>query len=217
MTYHVAGLDLSLSNTGVAVARGGSPVTVHNVTSGPSKSIELEDGTTTASLLDRRDRLQHLAARVIRHALAGYNPEVDDAPLFVVEAPLYRAPMVRDPKTNQLKPLQGGGHAHDRAGLWWLVTHLLFKQGFVVEVSTTTMKRYATGTGGGKKVGVLRYAALNFPHLLALDDNASDAVALCAMGARQLGHPLEPSVQRVTPAALASVNWPSSTQRRNHA
>lgn len=207
MSFHAVGIDLSLTNSGVAVLRDDRPVRVRNVRSSPASK--------TPSLLDRRNRLQTIAAHVVTHALDGYDPETDDVPVFAIEAPLYRAPMKRG-TDGQLRPVAGGGHAHDRAGLWWLVVHLLFKHGLVVEVATSSMKRYASGSGSGRKAGVLAAMPHMFPELFVDDDNAADALALAAMCARALGFPVEPSVQRVTPAALDAVTWPTNTQRRNH-
>jgi len=211
MTYHVAGIDLSLTNTGVAVLRGdqlGDRPAVHNVLSSPIKTGQ-RDGKGFSSLLDRRNRIQQIVARVAAHALAGYNPDEDDAPLFVIEAPFYGAGTASASLT-------------DRAWLFGLTCHVLFKNGLIVEVATTTMKKYATGSGatpsGAKssKSAVLLAIPRMFPQVVVTDDNAADALALAAMGARALGHPREPSPQRVHPAALASVEWPSNTARRNH-
>lgn len=201
MTHHVVGLDLSMTNTGVAVIRGGEAVRVRNVLSGPPEG-PVVDGRRQISLLARRNRLQSIAARVLTFALEGHDPEVDDAPLFVIEAPVYAG-------------MSASGSVHDRAGLWWLITHLAFKRGIVVEVSPTALKRYATGKGSGRKEGVLAALPHMVPGLFIDDDNAADAVVLAAMGARALGHPVEPSPQRVTPAALDSVSWPSGTARRS--
>lgn len=208
MTYHVAGIDLSMTNAAVAVLRGDLPEpAITNVLSSPVKTARNAEGDLYAGLLDRRNRLQSIAARVVRAALAGLDREHDDAPLFVIESPLYRANT-------------GSGAVHDRAGLWWLVVHLLYKHGLVVEVSTTTMKRYATGSGGTpkgstSKAPVTAAMPRMFPGVYVTDDNAADALALAAMGARALGHPREPSPQRVHPAALDAVRWPTDTIRRN--
>lgn len=209
---HVAGIDVSLSNTGVAVIRDGA-VKWGNVESSPTRSGEDPDGAPLATLLDRRNRIRNLARRVVERATHGLDVAgLDHAPLFVIEAPLYRAPMRRDPKTQQLVPITGGGHAHDRAWLWGLVVDALYRHGLVVEVSTTTMKRYATGKGSGRKAGVLAAMQFMYPGEFVTDDNAADALALAAMGARALGFPVEPSPQRVTPSALASVAWPNTSR-----
>ncbi len=208
MTWHVAGIDLSLSSSGVAVLRGDPPAPTATRTPMLLRNVPSSPASKTPTLLVRRDRHARAAARIIDTALTGWDPEHDDPPLFVIEAPLYRTPMKRNPKTGQLEPLAGGGHAHDRAWLWGLVVHILFKSGVVVEVSTTTLKRYATGKGSGRKAGVLASMPYMFPGHFIDDDNLADAAVLAAMGARQLGHPVEPSSHRVSIAALEAVAWP---------
>lgn len=214
MTYHFAGIDLSLTNSGVAVLRGDDEAErplVRNILSSPEKTtVKTVKGkqVRSAGLLDRRNRIQSIAARVVTTALTGYDPELDDAPVFVIESLM-------------LGGLEGGtASMFDRVWLYGLVVHLLFKHGLVVEVSTTTMKKYATGSGRtaagqSSKAGVLLALPRMFPQVLVLDDNAADALVLAAMGARALGHGREPSPQRVTASALNTVEWPSNTQRRN--
>lgn len=211
MTYHVAGIDLSLTDSGVAVLRGddlgGRPYAV-SVASSPAKT-GTKNGKPFASLLDRRDRIQRIVARVVTAALHGYDPEQDDAPLFVIEAPFYGAST-------------GSAALTDRAWLFGLTVHMLYKHGLVVEVATTTMKKYATGSGktpvgsSSSKAAVLLAMPRMFPQIAVVNDNVADALALAAMGARALGEPREPSPQRVNPAALSTVEWPSRTARRNH-
>lgn len=209
MTYHVAGIDLSLTNSGVAVLRGddlGDRPNVRNVLSSVTKTGQ-KKGAAFATLLNRRDRIRLIAQRVVAAALAGYTDQ-DDAPVFVIESPFYGAGT-------------GSASLTDRAWLFGLTVDALFKHGLVVEVATTTMKKYATGSGatpaGAKssKSAVLLAIPRLFPQLVVTDDNAADALVLAGMGARALGHPREPSPQRVTPAALLAVEWPTNTQRRN--
>lgn len=204
MTWHVTGIDLSLTNSGVVTLRGDlERPRVRNVLSSPERSARNADGKEFSTLLDRRQRIQHIAARVIAHALDGLDPESDDIPLFVIEAPFYAT-------ADGTK----SGSAHDRAWLWGLVVHLLFKHGFVVEVVTQHLKMYATGKGSGRKAGVLGAMPYMFPGTMIIDDNAADAATLAAMGARALGFPVEPSHQRVSQAALAAYRWPTDTARR---
>ncbi len=212
MTYHVGGIDLSLTDSGVAVLRGddlGDRPYAVSVASSPIKT-GTKNGKPFATLLDRRNRIQSIVARVVTAALHSYDPAVDDAPVFVIESPFYGAGT-------------GSASLTDRAWLFGLTCHMLFKHGLVVEVATTTMKKYATGSGatpaGAKtsKSAVLLAIPRMFPQLVVVNDNVADALALAGMGARALGHPREPSPQRVTPSALNAVEWPSNTARRNHA
>lgn len=202
MTFHIVGLDLSLAATGVAVIRPpepefvgvlalGSGITVDTVTSKP---------VTDAKYPQTLARLRKLAGEIIRAALAGAGD--DDDIIFVIEGPALGATT---------------GQVHTRAGLWWLVYHLVEKLGVVVIIEPTKLKKYVTRKGTSAKDLVLTTVVRNFPHVGIVDNNQADALALACMAARELGFPMEPSVQRCDPSALEGVNWPQSiTQRRNH-
>lgn len=117
--------------------------------------------------------------------------------LVVVEGPAYS------------RQAGQSGH-HERAGLWWLITHrLLWGRDVPFAVAPPTSRaRYATGRGNAGKDEVLLACDRRFGHLIAADDNnAADAVVLAAMGADWLGHPLVdmPAANR---KALDGVEWP---------
>lgn len=212
---HIAGIDLSTTITGVMRIRtdGTTPdMKLTKINSSPVNSwLDEKDNKLKPSLLDRSKRLESIAARVVRAALEGYDPTVDDAPLFVIESPLYNSSLITDAEGN--KRPRPTGNQHDRSWVWGLIVHSLFKHGFVVEIAPTKLKSYATGKGTGRKVGVLGAMPFMFPDLPPiLDDNLADAAVLAAMGARQLGVPVEPSPQRINPAAMNRVQWPSYTQ-----
>lgn len=218
---HVVGIDFSLSDTGVGVIRGDAKshtVTTKSIAVGPiyDPSLTGPDGKKRSSLLGRRDRIQAIAARVVRAALEGYDPEVDDVPIFVIEAPFYMPSVMEDPKRpGKFKP-RPSGSVHDRAWTWGLIVHTLFKHGFVVEVAPTKLKSYATGKGSGRKAGVLAAIPFMFPDLPPItNDNIADALVMAAMAARQYGFPVEPSPQRINPSALNGVIWPTFTQLAN--
>jgi Holliday junction resolvasome RuvABC endonuclease subunit len=98
------------------------------------------------------------------------------------------------------------GH-HERAGLFWLVTHYLWAEGrpFAV-IPPATVKKYATGRGNAGKDDIMREVARRFPWFGG-DNNAADATVLAAAAAEHLGVPmvLMPADRR---AALAAVDWP---------
>ena len=185
MTFHIVGLDLSLSATGVAVIRPHETpaVRVHLVTSSPKRD---------SAYPDHLDRLRALCRRIIDKATSTAEP--GDQIVFVMEGPAFAAT---------------GAHQHTRAGLWWLIYHLLSKQGVFVIIEPSRLKRYVTGKGNAPKDLVFATMIRNFPGVALTDNNEADALGLAAMGARELGFPQEPSVQRVTPAALEGVDWPS--------
>lgn len=107
---------------------------------------------------------------------------------------------------------QAYGGASERAGLWWLVVHILRDADIpCVEVSPSQVKLYALGRGGGKDTGkgaVIEAVTRRWPQFLTRgDDNLADAAVLAAMGADYLGHALAP-VPAKHREALAKVKWP---------
>lgn len=214
MKYHVAGIDLSLSDTGVAVCRhddNGEPGQmrphVESIRSAPAKS-GLRDGKPYTTLWDTQQRIRRHAARIVLATSHGLTPGEGTQPVAVIEAPMF------------------GGSAGER-GVWdraWLrgmvIDALLSRGWIVVEVAPTALKRYATGSGAARKGANPKAAVLlavrdMFPSVFTDNDNEADALVLAAMGCRQIGAPREPSVQRCTPSALDSVDWPSDTASRN--
>jgi Holliday junction resolvasome RuvABC endonuclease subunit len=120
------------------------------------------------------------------------------ADLVVVEGPSYG---------NQGQQRQSGHH--ERAGLWWLTTHALWRAGTPVAVAPpASVKKFATGSGNAKKDDVLLAAARRFDWFDG-DNNAADSVWLAALGAEHLGEPMVemPKAHRV---ALAGVAWPDA-------
>lgn len=137
------------------------------------------------------DRLAWLCARITEHV-------VDDVSMVVVEGPSYG---------NQGAGRQSGHH--ERAGLWWMVTHSLWKRGIDYAVASPASRaKYATGKGNAGKADVMREVARRFDWFTGGEDEA-DALILAAMGADWLGSPMAtmPAVHR---AALAAVQWPTS-------
>lgn len=134
------------------------------------------------------ERMAWLRERILNHTRG--------ADLVVVEGPSYGS--------------QSGqaGH-HERAGLWWLVTHAWWKadQRFAV-APPKSVKKFATDNGNAGKDAMLLAAARRFPNFDG-DNNACDALWLAALGAEHLGVPMVamPQAHRV---ALAGVAWPVS-------
>jgi Holliday junction resolvasome RuvABC endonuclease subunit len=191
MTFHIVGIDPSLSATGLAVIRvfGDGRETTIECQSIESKSIP------NAGYPETLGRLRALAARILRAAKAG--AEEGDGFVIVMEGPVFG---------------QATGQYHTRAGLFWLLYHLLEKIGFLVIVEPTKLKRYVTGKGNAKKDLVFGDVIRNYGALV-LDNNQADALGLAAMAARELGSPVEKSVHKVTPAALEGVRWPEFMQQ----
>lgn len=191
--FHIVGLDLSLTATGVTIIRphDEKPISIREVQS---------SGVPNAGYPDHLARIRTLCRRIVETATA--TAEDGDTILFAMEGPAFAATT---------------GYQHERSGLWYLVYHLLSKQGPFVIIEPTRLKRYVTGKGNAKKDVVLTTVVRNFPALPILTNNEADSLALACMLARELGFPQEPSIQRVTPAALEGVAWPSfvTTQKRS--
>jgi Holliday junction resolvasome RuvABC endonuclease subunit len=206
MTWHCVGIDFSLTNSGVAVMRGDRerPL-LRNVLSGPSKSGD-RDGKPYATLLDRRNRHRAIASRIVEYALDGFNRDTDLG-LAVIEAPFYAA-----------SGSSGTAGQHDRAWAWGLIVDALFARGLVVvEVGNSALKKYATGDGHASKETMLAVMPRLFPGVFIDDHNIADAAAALGMGCRALGHPVEPSPNRVTPSAMLKVDWPRNLREEYHA
>jgi Holliday junction resolvasome RuvABC endonuclease subunit len=134
-----------------------------------------------------RDRIRYIVGQVLRFA-----PEEC---LSVIEAPI----VMRNGK---------GGAQLERAWLFGLLVDQLLLRGPVVQVRTTTRAMYATGRGNAEKAEVLAAMRAQFPDVVIKDDNAADALALAAMGARYLGSPIDGPISKKRQQAMTSTVWP---------
>lgn len=185
----VVGVDSSLTGSGVARIdeRG---IALARIGSKGSKVDDLASRTT---------RLRGNVRRILDFALDGLDRQArGPLPVFAIEAPIPTP----------------GGHAHDRSGQWWLLVHLLSKEGIVVEISPSSVKLYATGKGNAEKDAVLAAAVRTFPDLEVDGNDKADGLWLAAMVRRQLGAPIETSRSKVAVAALDRVRWPSAIAER---
>jgi hypothetical protein len=136
---------------------------------------------------------------------------VKAADMAVIEGPAYG------------QQLQAGHH--ERAGLWWLVTHALHRRGIPYAVANPHNRTiYATGTAVPAKdqpKTTRARIAKGMVHTFVVEQlgiwcegagkyDASDAATLAAMGMDWLGYPLVdlPKQQR---RALDGVHWPTQT------
>jgi crossover junction endodeoxyribonuclease RuvC len=188
--------------------------------SGPAKVVGLDlslTSTGVATILDPgRIEVEQLRTTAVGYARFDYLVErigkaVRGATLVVIEGPAYGVPAAQ------------AGKAHERAGLWHYVAFDLWFHGTpVAVVSPSGRAKYATGTARSNKVAVLSEMRRRFPTLLIPGDDAADALALAAMGARHLGFPVdhvEPDsdadvkVERARTAAFNAVRWPTTRDR----
>jgi hypothetical protein len=100
------------------------------------------------------------------------------------------------------------GH-HERAGLWWMVTHMLWTKGVdTVVIPPDSVKLYAAGKGGAEKDTVLVAAAHAFGESFTGDNNAADALWMAQMTADHYGAPAVEVTQKARRAALDPLVWP---------
>src|SRR4051794_3668552 len=104
-----------------------------------------------------------------------------------------------------------GSSFHQLAGLWWFITEAVDATGVPLAVaSPSSIKRYATGAGGGAKASkdfVLASAVRRFDWFDGGNDEA-DALWACALGYAHLGDPIV-EVPKDHQTALAGVEWPA--------
>lgn len=153
--------------------------------------------------------------RVGQSRLAWLLAEVKDrikaADLLVIEGPAYG---------QQLQP----GH-HERAGLWWAVTHAAWRLGIPYAVANPHLRTiYATGRANPAQAEPKeRRARLakGMVHTFVVEQlgiscegpgryDAADAAVFAAMGLHWLGYPLT-DLPATHTRALASVQWPDTT------
>ena len=180
----VAGIDLSLTSTGIARACWDVPGDgVETIT----RRVQSK-GAVDATLLERDARLSLLVATI--------TDEVWDARLVVIESPAYASV---------------SGHAHDRSGLWWcLVRTLLYRGIAVVEVTPQHRMQYATGKGNAGKDTVLAAAVKRYATWDITGNDVADAVVLAAMGARAVGRPIDEPMPQAHLRAMTRVRWPET-------
>lgn len=104
------------------------------------------------------------------------------------------------------------GH-HELAGLWWILTHDLWRRDIPVAVCPPAQRAmYATGTGnaakGAVRDGVRRHFGIDCDGPGRYDK--ADAASMAALGMHWLGHPLADLPQSHT-RALDGVKWPTQT------
>lgn len=155
----VAGLDLSLTCTGIAIcvetSRGTNMVT-DTVTS---------KGKRAATLVDRHARLTELGRDIVHHA------SVCD--LAVIEAPT---------------PATKGGSPIDRHALWWFVVGALIRREVpVVSIVGSSLKLAITGKGNCDKASLAASLARLWPDVDVTSSDVSDAAGLAHLGAVWLG------------------------------
>lgn len=174
----IAGIDLSLSCTGVAIIyRLGNncKVVTNSLTS---------KGRRGDSLPERHQRVENLADAIIQ--------DIGRPRLAVVEGVSHGSQ---------------GGSPVDRHYLWWAVIGRLIKREVPVAVAApATRAKFATGSGRGDKAAVAAAMSRLWEDLILSNGDEADAAALAHIGAVQLKWPVV-TLERHR-ACLAAVQWP---------
>ena len=174
------GLDLSMTDTGIAGVMSDGAILTDHITS---------KGRKDATVSERRERLKLIVDGIQSHPLVRAGAGRCE---ITIEGPSYGST---------------GGAAHERAGLWWLTVDVLLAALFRVHVvAPSTLKKYATGKGNASKDEVIAGVVRRYPQADVTNNNVADAVVLAAIGARHACHPVdELTVQRAD--AFAKVRW----------
>lgn len=181
----VVGLDLSLTNAGIAVLDQGIPKLLASVG---------HPGKNGASWAHRNRRIVS-QLRAVTDPIIGTNRRAGLWPdLAVIEGPSYGSEF---------------GDQFDRAALWWATySALAAKRVPVGVVAPGTLKKWATGKGTAKKADVLLAVRRDWPDSHVANHDIADALTLAAMGAHHHGDPLPfPTKERHT-TGLEAVQWP---------
>lgn len=179
----VAGIDPSLTSTGVAVVRSPERVETATVTSKPPAP-----GTETVRT--RFERMEKLAVSILGL--------VDGADMVGIESPAYG--------------MRSAGKVHDRSGLWWWIVGNLEARGVpVIEVTPPSRMMYATGKGNAGKDLVLVTAAATYKQAEITSNDVADAVVIAAMVSRLAGQPIElREPAQAKTRALSKVRMPNA-------
>lgn len=175
---YVAGLDLSLTSTGLAVVNLDTMQTaVTTITSTGSKSD---------TWADRHRRLATLTGDISNLIPA-------DA-LTVIEAPSYGS--------------KGGSQFDRAALWWRVYDDLVAPWSMVLPVEPTVRMKYATGKGNSGKDAVLAAAVRRYPNVDINGNDIADAVCLMAIGCRLLGEPIDDPMPVLNLSALTKLSLP---------
>lgn len=179
----VAGIDPSLTATGIAILRDGQPTT-------PTKiGYPGRDG---ASHTDRARRVVALTREITKH-IHNHNPD-----LVIIESPAY----------GQYLP-----STCDRNFLWGALVHEfgVVKPARYAGITPTCRAQFATGKGHAKKQAVIDAVNTWWPHLNLgpKADNQADALVLATMGAARYEPELLPfELADWQRGNLEAVAWP---------
>lgn len=187
-TVHVVGLDVSLSNTGIAVL-GCTPEdrwTIHTYTI-PTAPVHSGGATPEPLLLDR-----------MNYVVSSIMTAAERADVIGIERPAFAA------KGNATSTL---------AGLWWLTYRRLSRLEIpIVIVSASSAKKYATNSGTAAKREVSRATVRMFPDVDTSSGDEDDALVIAALVADMADLPVPYERTAYRRQALSNVARPEDLE-----
>lgn|GEM_PF-4048271 len=187
----VAGLDLSMSSTGLAIVDTHKGAAVHRIRT-PAPRLPKGQQPT---LLARAERLNEIETRIGR--LLGFYPIGDSDLIEEDYRPLPDLLVVEQPFGSM------SGNTIDLIGNWWRVVGMIHRFGIpTIEVGNTKLKLYAVGRASNRgptkveKHHVVTAVKTNYGRHVARmvdgeGDDVCDAFILAAIGCRLAGQPIE--------------------------
>lgn len=184
----VAGIDPSLTSTGIAILGDGRPLSLRSIGHGTLSG---------RSYAHRSDRIVSECRAVIDALILA-----DDAKpaLAVIEGPAYGA---------------CNASTHDGSGLWWgLYSTLRARRIPIAVVAPKTRALWATGSGNADKKQILATVRAWWPTTRIANHDQADALVLAAVGAFHAGDPIPFDVKERHTTNLAAVQWPAELEAR---
>ncbi|BCP29587.1 crossover junction endodeoxyribonuclease RuvC [Mycobacterium intracellulare] len=184
----VAGIDPSLTNTGIAILSDGQPLSLRSVGHGTP------NGKTYGH---RSDRIVSLCRAVVDAVVLAEDAK---PALAVMEGPAYGANLPS---------------AHDRAGLFWgLYSTLRARKIPIAVIPPATRAKWATGKGNADKTTVLATVRSWWPTTHIANHDQADALVLATIGAFHHNDPMPFPIKERHTANLAAVQWPAELEAR---
>ena len=175
----VAGVDLSLTSTGLALVGEGSCLTMTFGTTGHND--------------DTLDQRHARITRLTRQILGQVNEFCPQ--LVVLESPAFSR--------------TGGHNHDRSGAWWRLVSALYTLHFPILEVKPNLRAKYATGRPGAGKQEVVIAVTRRYPTIEFRTDDEADALVLAAIGMRLLDHPIEVSLPGPNLDSLNTLHLPA--------
>lgn len=180
----VAGLDLSLTSTGLARITWGAGKAVADTCRFPTTGHKGDTWET------RAERIGYICSQIATTALP--------CDLVVVEGPSYASVSTS---------------AHDRSWLWGKVFDRIARDDIpVVVIPPTRLKLYATGRGNSDKREITKAVARMWPDVETRSGDEDDALVLASIGLHMLAGPVPFDLTQYRMESLAKLVRPENLE-----